>query len=255
MQPAIERRALRSGQFEVPVRWAGAGRPVVYLHDALGPGGEWESGGPLARLAEEYLVLAPSHPGFEDATGLEQLEDVLDLTLYYLDFLDELLLDSPYLIGHGFGGLIAAEMAALAPRRIAKLVLIAPYGLRLEHAPIADIFAMAADDLARAVGPLVGPESTDDPDSELRRAQHLAATERFLRPGPDRGLRKRLYRLVAPTLLVWGERDPIIPPIYGEAFREQLAYARLVTLPEAGHAAHLEQPKAFARAVLDFLDG
>ena len=255
--PTAERRQLRYGMFDVPLLWAGRGRPLLFLHGAWGLLGGWGPHSHLARLAEHYLVLAPSHPGFDGATGLEHLDDVLDLTLYYLDFLDELMLDSPYLVGHGFGAMIAAEMAALAPQRIAKVVLVAPYGLWLEGAPIADVFAMTPDELEQALwyNPSAATPFDQSPEARVQRAQNLAAAAKFLWPIPDRGLRKRLHRLLAPTLLVWGERDRIVPLVYGEAFHQRIPNSRLLTIPGAGHVPQVEQPHAFARTVLEFLEG
>jgi pimeloyl-ACP methyl ester carboxylesterase len=256
-EPTLERRELRYGMFDVPIRWAGRGRPLLFLHDVWGLVGGWNPRGALARLAEEHLVMAPSHPGYDGATGLEHLDDLLDLSLYYLDLLDELLIDSPYLVGHGFGGMIAAEMAALAPQRIAKLILVAPYGLWIEAAPVADVFALRPEELAQAAwfNPAAAPPPPDDPELRLQQAQNLSAAAKFLWPIPEKGLRKRLHRLVAPTLLVWGERDQVVPPVYGEAFNKRIPNSRLVTIPNAAHFPHLEQPNAFARVALEFLEG
>ena len=166
------------------------------------------------------------------------------------------MLDSPYISGHGLGGMIAAEMASLAPQRIAKLVLIAPYGLRLADAPPADISALSPDELARAVwhdratAPRLGA-----PQDRSRHAQNLAAAARFTSLIPEKGLRKRLHRLLPPTLLVWGEHDRIVPLAYAEASRRRIAHSQLLVIPAAAHLPHLEQPRTFARSVLEFLDG
>jgi pimeloyl-ACP methyl ester carboxylesterase len=255
--PRAERRTFRHGMFEVPLEWSGGGRPLLFLHGAWGLLSEWQPDGSLARLAEHHLVLTPRHPGFDGATGIENLDDSLDLALYYLDFLDELLIDSPYVVGQGLGAMIAAEMAALAPQRIAKLVLAAPYGLWLEDTPLADIFALQPDELEAYLWheSEVSMPSDGDPEAVHQRSQNLAAAAKFLGPLPEKGLRKRLHRLVAPTLLIWGQRDRIIPPIYGQAFHERIAHSRVEIIPDAGHLAHLEQPDAFARMVLEFLEG
>jgi pimeloyl-ACP methyl ester carboxylesterase len=255
--PRVERRTVRGGKFELPLRWAGQGRPLVFLHDAWGFVDDWPAEGALAQLADSNLVLAPSHPGFDGATGLDQLDDLQDLALHYLSLLDELLVDSPYLIGHGFGGMIAAEMATLEPRRIAKLVLVGSYGLWLDQAPVADIFALSADDLDAALwhDPARAPARSRAPEDQLQRTENLAATAKFIWPIPDKGLRKRLYRLSAPTLLVWGEHDGVVPPAYAEAFRSQIASAEVALVREAGHFPHLEQPDAFTSLVLGFLEG
>jgi pimeloyl-ACP methyl ester carboxylesterase len=255
--PTAERRQVRYGMFDVPLLWGGRGRPLLFLHGAWGLLGGWGPHSHLARLAEHHLVLAPSHPGFDGATGLEHLDDVLDLTLYYLDFIDELMLDSPYLVGHGFGAMIAAEMAALAPQRIAKVVLVAPYGLWLEGAPIADVFAMTADELQRALW--YHPESAtaldESPEAQLQRVQNLAAAAKFLWPIPDKGLRKRLHRLLAPTLLVWGDRDDETPLSAGRLMEQLIPDAGLVVFEGAGHYAYLEQSPRFGRIVRTFFQG
>jgi pimeloyl-ACP methyl ester carboxylesterase len=237
--------------FDVPIRWAGRGRPLLFLHGAWGPLEAWQPGGLLARLAEEYLVLAPSHPGYDDASGLEHLDDVLDLAVYYLDLLDELLIDSPHLVGHGFGGMIAAEMASLAPQRVAKLVLAAPYGLWLEDTPLVG----AAGPPPAGLTPAALPFEVAVPGAAPSASEAEPAAARLLRPSLEQGLRKRLHRLLAPTLLVWGEHDRIVPPAYADAFHRRIAHSRIALVADAGHAAPLEQPAAFSRLVLDFLEG
>jgi pimeloyl-ACP methyl ester carboxylesterase len=255
--PTSERRTFRQGLFDVPLLWSGRGRPVLFLHGAWGLLGGWQSHSHLARLAEHFLVLAPSHPGFDGATGSEHLDDVLDYALYYLDLLDEMLVDSPHVIGHGLGAMIAAEMACLEPRRLAKLVLTAPYGLWIEGAPVADIFSLAPEALDQALWyDPANAEMLDRSDQALTlRQQNLAAAAKLLWPIPERGLRKRLHRLQAPTLLVWGERDGVVPAIYGEAFGQRIKHSRLVVIPGAAHLPHVEQPHHFSRTVLEFLEG
>ena len=82
------------------------------------------------------------------------------------------------------------------------------------------------------------------------------ATGKFIWPIPDKGLKKRIHRVTAPTLLVWGEDDRLVPPVYAEEFaapaRRRPACAPSVT---AGHAPHLEQPETVARVVREFLTG
>ena len=257
LEVRLERRAVRQGLFEVPIRWAGAGRPLLYLHDVWGQLDELSTSGPLLPLAEEYLVLEPSHPGFDGARGLEQLDDPLDLAIFYLDLLDELRLDSPYLVGHGFGGMVAAEAASLAPQRVAKLVLIGANGLRLEESPAAHLLDVSPQELKDRGRAEADEASLDGSDSlaGTRRRLNLAAASKLLGGTPERGLEKRIHRLAAPTLLVWGDSDRIVPPSHARAFQERLAVSRLVVLPGAGHFPHLDQPEAFVEAVLEFLEG
>lgn len=82
----------------------------------------------------------------------------------------------------------------------------------------------------------------------------LPVAAKLLWPLPDRGLRRRIHRLTSPTLILWGEQDRLMPPAYGEAFRDKIRGARLQLIPGAGHLADLEQPEAVATAILEFLE-
>lgn len=251
---------VRGDMFEAQVFSEGTGSPLLYLHtlpilrpDAPG----------LRRLAERHELLAPMHPGFAGSTGEEQLDDILDLAGYSFDLLDELGLESVPLIGHGFGGMIAAEMAAMDPSRVTKLVLVAPFGLWMEETPSPDLFRLTPTALAEhifhdptseAAAAFAMPSSLDassDPMIELTKS--LASLGRFIWPLPDKGLKKRMHRVKSPTLVIWGEDDRLLPPAYGEAFRSRIRGARLEIVPDASHMLIVEQPDLFATLVEDFL--
>ena len=103
---------LRNGAVRIRVRSAGHGAPLVYFHSFH----ERDPWSPcLDRLAERYTVHAPVHPGAPGSSGLEALDDVHDLTLVYDELLDVLDLESPALVGHFFGGMVAAELTAGLP--------------------------------------------------------------------------------------------------------------------------------------------
>ena len=119
---------VKAGKFTAHVAKAGAGDPLVYLHGAFGYRGWPEF---LDLLSERFTVYAPLHPGFGETNGVESIDDLLDLTLYHVDLLDALELERPHLVGQFFGGMIAAETAALHPHRVDKLVLASPAGLWL----------------------------------------------------------------------------------------------------------------------------
>jgi pimeloyl-ACP methyl ester carboxylesterase len=82
---------------------------------------------------------------------------------------------------------------------------------------------------------------------------NFAAAGKFLWPIPDKGLKKRLHRIKAPTLLIWGDQDRLVPPAYAELFRSKIPAAQVVMIPGAGHMVPLENTPAFVRAVTDFL--
>jgi len=81
----------------------------------------------------------------------------------------------------------------------------------------------------------------------------MASILHFVWPLPDKGLRERIHRVSAPTLLVWGERDALVPPVYADEFAGLLRQSEKVLIPGAGHLPQLEQPEPVRRAVLEFL--
>jgi pimeloyl-ACP methyl ester carboxylesterase len=240
----------------------GSGAPLVFLH---GAGGLLADNPFLDALAQRHHVFAPEWPGYGESTGDELLEDMLDFALHGWDLVDALGLRRPHLIGHSMGGMIAAEMACLAPRDLSKLVLVGPAGLWLDERPIPDIFAMLPHEIAEAlfVDPtrgaalLTGGADLSDiealKDFYVITQRRLAMAGKILFPIPNRRLSKRLYRLSAETLVLWGAADRLISPAYATQWKALIPAARVVTIEGAGHMLPWEQPKAFADAVVTFL--
>jgi pimeloyl-ACP methyl ester carboxylesterase len=251
------RRGARCRVFE-----AGSGAPVVFLHGAGGLLGENPF---LDELARSYHVFAPELPGYGESTGEELLEDMLDFALHGYDVLDALGLTRPHLVGHSMGGMIAAEMACLAPRDLGKLVLASAAGLWIDEHPIPDIFAMLPFQLAEALfhdpvrgqALLTGGADLSDMDAlqtfYLGHQRRLAMAGKILFPIPNRRLSKRLYRLAAETLVVWGAHDTLIPLVYAERWAALIPHARVVVIPGTGHMVPYEDPSAFAVTVAGFL--
>ncbi len=251
------RVSIRNGKFSTSMQWGGGGEPLLFLHGAGGP----MVGAPfLDELAKDFTVYAPTHPGFATAEGIEHLDDIIDFALYYLDFLDELDIDNPHVVGHSMGGMLAAEIAALAPYRLNRLALVSAVGLWLDQAPIPDIFTMTPEDLLQvALHDPAGPlgqmmlAQFQAPEMILEMHKAMATAGKFMWPIPDKGLKKRIHRIKVPTLLLWGESDKLVPPVYGEAFLKAISGSRLVVLKEAAHIPMLERQETFVQVIRDFL--
>ena len=251
------RVSIRNGKFITAMQWGGSGAPLLFLHGAGGP----MIGAPfLDELAKHFTVYAPAHPGFGAGEGIEHLDDIIDFALYYLDFLDELQIDNPHIVGHSMGGMLAAEIAALAPYRLNRLVLVSPAGLWLDETPIPDFFTFNPQQTVKAAlhdpeGPLgqMLLKQFERPEMMLEMHKSLASAGKFLWPIPDKGLKKRIHRIQCPTLVLWGASDKLIPPAYGKAFLKAISGARLVTLNSSGHVPMLEEQDAFVQAVTNFL--
>ena len=189
---------------------------------------------------------------------------MLDVTLHALDVLEALDLKKPIVVGHSMGGMIAAEMAAIARTEVTKLCLLAPAGLWLDDHPVADIFSKLPYELpgllfhdGEAGGKLLTPGGNmDDPEFLkeflVMNARRLGMAGKLLFPIPDRGLAQRLHRVSAKTLVVWGREDVLIPPVYGDAFKRAISKSKLVRIAKAGHAVGQEKPAAVLKAIKDF---
>jgi pimeloyl-ACP methyl ester carboxylesterase len=241
-------------------------RAVVFLHGLAGLLDD-TSRTFLDLLAERHHVFAPELPGYGDSVGEELLEDMLDFTLHGWDVVDALGLGGlrPSLVGHSLGGMIAAEMACIAPHAIEKLVLVDAFGLWLDAHPIPDIFTFLPfefgdylfHDAQRAATLLGGATDLADPDSlrefVIANARRLGTAGKILFPIPNRRVSKRLYRLTTDTLVVWAADDRLMPPVYANQWQALLPRSRAVCLAEAGHMLPYEQPRALADEVLGFL--
>jgi pimeloyl-ACP methyl ester carboxylesterase len=230
-----------AGGREQVVYQAGQGPPLVWLHSLYGV----EADAPvIERLAQAHSVYAPLAPGFADLDDLGQLRDVHDLALHYDDLLDALELDSPAVAGHSFGAMIAAELAAHVPTRVSRLVLLSPIGLWNDAYPVADLFGIPAAevptllyaDLSRAPGS--GPKP--DIEAIISLTRGMTTVARFVWPIPDRGLSRRLHRIKAPTLVVHGANDRLVPAQYADDFVALLPTASRQIIPDAGHMLTVE---------------
>lgn len=240
-------------EYSVRVYQGGKGPDLLFIH---GAGGLLADDPFLAQLSEHFRVTAPVLPGYEDSEGSDHLRDMLDFTMHVYDVWQQLDLSNPIVIGHSMGGMIAAEMAAVAPDKIRQLVLLCPAGLWLDDDPIADIFASLPYELPgllfhdpeqhgallSAGGDLNDPEFLTD--FMVGNARRLGTAGKLLFPVPDRGLRDRLYRVQAKTELIWGTSDKLIPPVYGKEFARLLPNRTLHNIDAAGHMVQYEQTAA-----------
>ncbi len=255
--------AVNGGRFQIELRQGGNGPPLVYLHGAGGLRG-WPVY--LEELSKHFTVYAPLHPGWGKSTGIEELDDdVRDLAFFSLDFLDAVGLERAHFVGHSLGGMVALEIAAMDRSYVDRLILVNSVGLWLDEAPIKDLFVATQDQLfdylfhdpegpaAKAYAP---PEELKAAqEAYLIRYQSLAAAGKFLWPIPDHGTSRRLHRITAPTLILWGESDGLIPVQYAEALRKAIKGAKVEVLKEAGHMTLDEQPEKAVKLITAFLNG
>jgi pimeloyl-ACP methyl ester carboxylesterase len=191
------------------------------------------------------------------------LDTHLDWVLAVRDIIDKAGLAGADLIGSSVGGSFAAELAAIWPEKVRQLVLIAPFGLFDANDPAADPWAQRADELPalmtaqpevyKALKEMpAGANSIEWPIEQTRAAE---AAARIFWPVGNTGLERRLPLIRAATLVLWGERDHLLPRSYATVIASAIgAKAEIRVVTGAGHLAELDEPDAVAAAILDFID-
>lgn len=249
----------------VELRRAGDGPPLLYLH---GGGGDTDWLPLFDRWAEHFSVYQPSHPGFGQSGGLEHIDGIEDVVLHYLDCLVVLgLKGAPLrLVGSSFGGWVAAELAQRYPDLARSLVLISAAGLWLDEAPMAEMFGRLPGEMAELLfwnqdQPMAAamraitdvsqiPEEFVLPQLKAMEALAKVAWNPYFH-SPK--LERRLNRITAPTLVVWGRQDRLIPLAHGERYAARIPGARFAAIDNCGHLPAVEQPDALDALIRDFL--
>jgi pimeloyl-ACP methyl ester carboxylesterase len=253
--------AVKLAGIEIELFEAGAGKPLLWLHGGNG----FETGHPfVSPMAQERRLIVPSHPGFGRSELPDWLDSVDDIAHLYLELLDRLELARVDLVGCSIGGWIAAEMATKVPERIGRLVLVGAVGVKVgtrDKLDIPDIWALPQDEVNKLL--FHAPERMRvDPaklsDEQLGVMLRNRETLALLTWEPwmhNPKLKHRLHRVNSPTLFVRGASDGLVSQAYLEGYARLVPGARMLTIPDAGHAPHIEQPEAFVKAALAFLDG
>jgi pimeloyl-ACP methyl ester carboxylesterase len=242
-------QTFRIAECTVNVTRGGKGPPLLFLHGAGGVAG-WLPF--MAALSEHYDVIVPDHPGFGRSDTPDWLDQLSDLTYFYLDLIDTLDLHGLHLVGHSLGGWIAAELAIRNSSRLQTLTLIGAAGIHVNGVPKGDLFIWTPEERARnlfvnqrfaeeRLALQVTEEQADIAIKNELTTADLAWQPRF----HDPQLRKWLHRIDVPTLIVWGDGDKIFPKAYGEAYHRLIKGSRLEILPACGHLPQIEQVDRF----------
>ena len=231
-----------------PVRYeiAGKGDPVVLVHGLSGSTRWWNRNVP--DLAEHYRVYLVNLPGFGALRRSGPRFVLAEATSWLLAWMEAVGLESAHLVGHSMGGYLSLRLAARRPEAVGRLVLVDPAGMPSHRTMLGHLGPLLL--AARYGKPSFLPVLVRDalhagPFTLLRTARDLLAED----------VRDDLRRVEAPTLLVWGKRDPLIPPSIGDVMRAEIPDSRLLVIERAGHNPMFDRAEDFNRALLAFLAG
>lgn len=238
-----EQRRIQVGDVPVAYQVAGEGRPVVLVHGLSGSTQWWAKN--VDALAEHFCVYTIDLIGFGENRGKHPfiLDEASRLIVRWMEHLG---IERTHLIGHSMGGFIAADLAADAPDRVERLVLVDAAGL-----PFNPNYTIHARGLARAVRYLPRDFVPVLMRDALRAGPKTmtSAIRQILRSD----LRHKLTQIHLPTLVIWGEYDTLIPVEVGRELSKALSDVEFVVLPGAGHNPMWDRALAFNQAVLKFL--
>ena len=214
----------------------------------------------LDALARGRTVIVPSLPGFPGGErGHTVLDTHLDWVLATHQLLHKAGLDGADLAGSSVGASLAAEVAAIWPQAVKRLALIAPFGLFDENDPATDPWAQRPPDVPAlfCADPAnwemlkQEPEGHNDPEWPIEQVRASEAAARIFWPLGNTKLEKRLPLITAPTLLVWGGEDKVMPRSYADKFAKGIkGKTEIAVIPGAGHLAELDKPDETAAAIL-----
>lgn len=245
---------MRIGRREVwvnghPVRYkvAGAGEPVVLIHGLSGSTEWWTRN--VRALAQRHQVFLVDLPGF-GAMRRAQLRLSLDEAVHWLQrWMEAIGLARASLIGHSMGGYICLRLAALRPDMVNRLILAAPAVMSFSRSLVTHVVPLVNTTLRaspRFLATLTYDALRAGPLTLLHSANDLLHREL---PHED------LKAITAPTLLLWGAGDHLVPAAVGAALRARIPSARLHILDGGGHVPMFDRADDFNAAVLAFLAG
>jgi len=238
-------------------------RNLILIHGLGASAERWNN--IIPNFSKHYTVYVPDLIGF----GLSDKPSADYTTEFFANFIASFLtklgIKTTTIMGSSLGGQIAVEYASQHPSTVEKLILVSPAGAMKQSTPALDAYIMAAlypdpESAKTAFSMMTGNNKEIDSitvDSFVRRMQMPNAKFAFmstilgLKNAPE--ISQKLEILEIPTLVVWGELDPVIPVKYAEYFVKKIRDCRFYQMEDCGHTPYVESPTEFTKIVLDFL--
>ena len=225
---------------------AGQGPVVLYFHG----GGAFHGVQFAKSWTKHFRVICPFHPGFSESDDDTRIGAMQHYVLHYLDFLDALKLGRIHLTGLSLGGRLAAEFAVSYSDRLKSLVIGAPGGLEIPEHPPAPLGTLSMDQMIShlvvdmaVLNPYIPPIVPVEEFAQARMREGQMAGKVMMSPT---SLDHWMHRITVPTLLLWGDKDRVLPVGRAKAWEAQLPKATTTVriIEGIGHLIFDESPKA-----------
>jgi pimeloyl-ACP methyl ester carboxylesterase len=241
--PGIERRRVQVDRTSVHYVVAGAGKPVILVHGLAGSARWWTP--TIPSLAERFRVYAVDLVGF-GATTSQHSFTLGDAATFLTRWMDRVGIDRASVVGYSMGGFIAADLAANFPNRVDRLVLVDatlfPSGFGVLR-PTVGLARTILGLPTRLLLTLLADSVRAGPVAILAAASQLLTTDIW----------SKLSQIHAPTLVIWGDDDAIVPVSMGRQLSQRIPKAEFVVLHGTDHNPMWRCPDEFNRLVADFL--
>ena len=255
-----EKREIEVGGAPITLFEAGSGRPLLILHDELGPA-DWQLW--HEDMSKHRRLVMPIAPGFRDER-IKWIRNVTDLSRFYGRMLREQKFGSLDVVGLSFGGWLAVEMAVNDPTQFAHLVMVAPFGIKPSQGYITDMYILTTAEYLKSS--IADPDATPEfatlfnsatpqtieswEDARIETAQ--LAWEPFMHnPSLEQHVRG-LNGL--PTLIFWGTKDSVVPESAMRAYAEAIPGSKLEVFEGCGHRPEIERRHEFVKSLTRFID-
>ena len=242
---------------KIHVTRGGKGAPALVLHRDTGTIERSSFHDELAKSAD---VIVPHHPGWGHSARPGWMRSVRDVAVMHRGLLAELGIEQAALIGLGFGGWIAAEMATMAPGDVARLVLVGPMGIKPSEGDILDQAIISYIDYARAgfhdqkrFDKIYGGEPSTDQLEAWDIAREMCFRIAWKPYMYSQTLPHLLKCVKVPALIAWGDKDKVVPTTTANRYLAALPNAKLEVFKDCGHCVDLEQPERLAEVVVPFV--
>ena len=254
----FEHREIHLNTGKVAYIEAGSGNEVVYLHHSWGSPGALEFHNLLTQKSNRVVI--PDMPGWGGSDRPVWARSVRDIAILVGQTLDALELTNPVVIGAGFGGYVASELATMNPSLMKSMILIGSAGLLPEEGEILDQMMYShrqyiSDGFRDAETYVL--HMGEEPAQELRELWDLSR-EMLARVSwkpylHNRRLQPLLSNVNTSTLVIWGENDKVVPLSVARQFERELNNCSLHVIKNAGHLVEFEEPQSTCNVICDYI--